>query len=230
MNPIRLTANRMVLVFALYSTLLFNIGFWRNVWQHSSSAAGHDWLLLLTMPLFIVAALNIIMQLLFWYKLHRIMMPIFLIIGAAAAFAVMTQNIYFNADMLQNLLQTNVSEARAWLSWKFIVWLTLFGILPAYGYHRFGYIHTTKWYRELAWRAASILASLAVIGVLAAVAYPNYASFFRNNHGVAHLITPSNLLGASIKTAYNAYDANRPLQSIGLDAKRTAPPANTNAS
>lgn len=214
----RLTANRAVFLFTVYATVLLNIGFWRNVWQTNT-----DWLLLLTLPIFMLAALNLIIQLLFWYKLHRIMLPILLIISAGASFAVMTQNIYFNADMIQNLLQTNVSEARAWLSWKFIAWVGLVGVLPAVLYLRFGNIHTAKWYRELAWRAASIMASLAVIGILATFAYQNYASFFRNHRGVAHLIVPSNLLGAGIKTAYNAYDASRPLQTIGLDAKRTAP-------
>ena len=214
----RLTANRAVFLFTVYATVLLNIGFWRNVWQTNT-----DWLLLLTLPIFMLAALNLIIQLLFWYKLHRIMLPILLIISAGASFAVMTQNIYFNADMIQNLLQTNVSEARAWLSWKFIAWVGLVGVLPAVLYLRFGNIHTAKWYRELAWRAASIMASLAVIGILATFAYQNYASFFRNHRGVAHLIVPSNLLGAGIQTAYNAYDASRPLQTIGLDAKRTAP-------
>ena len=111
----RLTANRAVFLFTVYATVLLNIGFWRNVWQ-----TNNDWLLLLTLPIFMLTALNLIIQLLFWYKLHRIMLPILLIISAGASFAVMTQNIYFNADMIQNLLQTNVSEARAWLSWKFI--------------------------------------------------------------------------------------------------------------
>ena len=145
----RLTANRAVFLFTVYATVLLNIGFWRNVWQ-----TNNDWLLLLTLPIFMLAALNLIIQLLFWYKLHRIMLPILLIISAGASFAVMTQNIYFNADMIQNLLQTNVSEARAWLSWKFIAWVGLVGVLPAVLYLRFGNIHTAKWYRELAWRAS----------------------------------------------------------------------------
>ena len=133
----RLTANRAVFLFTVYATVLLNIGFWRNVWQ-----TNNDWLLLLTLPIFMLAALNLIIQLLFWYKLHRIMLPILLIISAGASFAVMTQNIYFNADMIQNLLQTNVSEARAWLSWKFIAWVGLVGVLPAVLYLRFGNIHT----------------------------------------------------------------------------------------
>ena len=64
-------------------------------------------------------------------------------------------------------------------------------------------------------------ASVLVVALVAATAYGNYASFFRNNKGINHQITPVNFIGASIKTAYNVYDANRPLVQIGLDAKRT---------
>ncbi len=215
----RFTANRAVFLFSLYVAVVFNIGYWRSVFQTG------DWLLILTMPLFLVAAMNLIMQLLFWPKLHRLTIPLLLLAGAGASFAVMTQNIFFNADMIQNLLQTNPAEAGAWLSWKFMLWVALTGVLPAVLYARYGKIrHTAKWYKALGWRVLSAAASLAVIGALAATSYSHYASFFRNHSKISHQITPTNLIGAGIKTAHSAYDANRPFEIIGNDAKRNAAP------
>ncbi len=221
----RLSANRAVLLFSLYCMLVLNIGFWQATWQKSQSAAGHDWLLLATMPLFILAALNFAIQLLFWPKVHRVLMPLLLVLGAGAAYAVMVQNIYFNADMIQNLLQTTPSEASAWLSVKFIGWVLLAGVLPAVLYARYAEISTAaSWYQGLGWRALSLLVSVLVVGAVAAVAYQNYASFFRNNKGINHQIVPTNFIGASFKTVYNLYDANRPFEQIGLDAKRDRTP------
>ena len=217
----RFTANRAVFLFCLYCTLVFNIGFWQAVWQKSQSAAGHDWLLLITMPLFILAAMNFVMQLLFWPKVHRVLMPLLLVLGAGASYAVMAQGIYFNSDMIQNLLQTTPSEATAWLSVKFIGWILLTGVLPAVLYVRYGKISpAATWYKGVGWRGASMLVSLLVVGAVAGVAYQNYASFFRNNKGINHQIVPTNFIGASFKTAYNVYDAHRPFEQIGLDAKR----------
>lgn len=220
MKSFRLTANRAVFLFSLYAATVFNVAYWRTV------AGTQDWLLLLTMPLFLVAAMNLVMQLLFWPKFHRVLLPLLLLLGAGASFAVMTQNIYFNADMIQNLLQTNPGEASAWLSWPFIVWVLLAGVLPAVLYIRFGKtVSADKWYQELGWRLLSVGMSLAVIGAVAAASYSHYASFFRNNSKISHQITPTNLIGAGIKTAYAAYDANRPFETIAADAKREAVPA-----
>ncbi len=220
---LRLTANRAVLLFCVYATLVFNLGFWQAAWQQSVSDAGRDWLLILTLPLFVIAAMNVVIQLLFWPRLHRVVVPLLLVLGAAAAYAVMVQKIYFNSDMIQNLLQTNTAEASAWLSWKFIAWVLLAGVMPAVAYLRLIRVRSEgAWYRRLLWRVLSVFASVAVIGLLAATAYQNYASFFRNNKGINHMIVPTNIIGASVKTAYNTYDANRPLQTIGLDARRSA--------
>ena len=82
---IRLTGNRAVLLFCIYAVLIFNVGFWQATWQKSLSAAGHDWLLLATMPLFVLAAMNFVMQLLFWPKVHRVLMPLLLVLSAGAS-------------------------------------------------------------------------------------------------------------------------------------------------
>lgn len=207
-------------MFSLYAATVFNVAYWRTV------AGTQDWLLLLTMPLFLVAAMNLVMQLLFWPKFHRVLLPLLLLLGAGASFAVMTQNIYFNTDMMQNLLQTNPAEASAWLSWPFVVWVLLAGVLPAVLYIRFGKtVSAGKWYQELGWRLLSVAVSLAVIGAVAAASYSHYASFFRNHSKISHQITPSNLVGSSVKTLYNIYDANRPFETISEDAKREAVPA-----
>ena len=221
---IRLTGNRAVLLFCIYAVLVFNIGFWQAVWQKSLSAAGHDWLLLATMPLFVLAAMNFVMQLLFWPKVHRVLMPLLLVLSAGASYAVMTQNIYFNADMIQNLLQTNKAEATAWLQVKFIGWVLLTGVLPAVWYARCVTIsRASTWYKGLGWRGLSMLASVLVVAAVAVVGYQNYASFFRNNKGINHQIVPTNFIGASAKTVYNIYDASRPFEHIATDAKRDAP-------
>ena len=136
----------------------------------------------------------------------------------------MTQNIYFNADMIQNLLQTNQAEATAWLQVKFIGWVLLTGVLPALWYARCVTIsRTSTWYKGLGWRGLSMLASVLIIAAVAAAGYQNYASFFRNHKGINHQIVPTNFIGASVKTVYNIYDASRPFEHIATDAKRNAP-------
>ncbi len=224
MKTFKLSANKIILLFTLYFVLVLNIGFWRNVLEHAPLNNASNWLLLATMPLFIIAAMNVCLQIVFWPKVNRVLFPLILVLAAGASYAVMTQGIYFNADQIQNILQTNQTEASAWISMKFISWLLFTGILPALLYILFIRVEPkNRWWKGWLWRLASVAVSLGVILAVAATSYQNYASFFRNNKGITHQIIPVNFIGASFKTAYNYYDAHRPFEAIGEDAKRLSP-------
>lgn len=218
---LRLSTNQIVVLFSLFAISVFNIHYWQYMAAHVPFGEGRNWLLWLTMPLFLLASMNAIIQITFWPYWHKLWVPLLLVFGAGASFAVMTQNIYFNSDMMQNIIQTNPGEAKSWLTPQFIGWLIITGVLPALLYVWLVRVrYAEHWYQELGRRLLSIAASVAVVAVVAAFAYGNYASFFRNNKGINHQITPTNLIGASIKTAYNSYDAHRPLVAIGEDAMR----------
>lgn len=221
----RLTTNRLVLLLSVYALMVLNVGVWRVVWQGGRLSSGTpDWVLLLTMPLFLLAVINLLLQLLFWPKVHRLLMPLLLLVGAGVAYGVMVQGIFFNAEMLQNVLQTDRNEASSWLSVKFGLWFALTGVLPAVCYVRYGKpVSSGRWYRDLAWRAGSVAASLAVVAVLAATAYQHYAFFLRNHSKLQYKVVPLNVVVAAAKTARNAYEANRPFENIATDAVRTRP-------
>jgi lipid A ethanolaminephosphotransferase len=54
----------------------------------------------------------------------------------------------------------------------------------------------------------AIAASLAMVVTIILLAYSSYISFFRNHKAVNHLIVPTDIVGAALKTAYNAYYAH----------------------
>ena len=221
----RLTANRVVLAVAFYAMVVFNVAYWRTVWQYGQAEGSRDWLLRWTMPLFMLALLNVLLQLLCWPKLHRVLLPLVLLAGSGVSYAVMVQGVYFNADMLANVFQTDQAEASAWLTWPFGLWLLGTGVVPAVLYVRFVRLRAAPhWYQALGWRLASGLASLLVVGCLALTAYGHYAAFFRSHAKIFHQVVPANLVSAGVKAAYNVWDANRPFEKIGTDAVRMAEP------
>ncbi len=152
-------------------------------------------------------------------------MPLLLILGAGVSYAVMTQGIFFDADQINNIVQTDANEARAYINIKFIGWIVLMGILPAIFYWKCIRIAPkATWYKGILWRLLAIAMTIVYVGGLATVSYQNYASFFRNNRGLPHKMTPINFIAASARASYKAYDARRPFEQIGLDAKRTVAP------
>ena len=215
-ESLTLSSNRIIVLLCIYFMTVLNIGLWKNVFKLSDG----DMVIITTMPIFIFAMMNLVLQLLFWPKVHRILMPLMLLAGAGVAYAVMVQGIYFDSNQMQNVLQTDATEAKAWMSVQFIIWILLAGILPAVCYFLVIKIKHQTWYKGLLWRLLSVVCSLAVVGILALFSYQDYASFFRNNRGIPHQIVPTNFLGAGIKTAYNVWDASRPFEKIGEDAHR----------
>ncbi|MDO4222614.1 MAG: phosphoethanolamine--lipid A transferase [Acinetobacter sp.] len=220
---LKLTSNQLLLLFIVYCVAVLNIGYWSNFASIVQETTG-NLLLILTMPIFLIAIMNIIFQLFFYPYVHRVLFPLVLVLGAGASYAVMTQGIYFNDEQIQNIVQTDVHEAGAWINTKFILWIIFTGILPALFYAFCIELKITRpWYKEILWRVASVVISFIVIAAIAAVSYQNYASFFRNHKAIVHKIVPTNYLGASIKVAYEHYESTRPFVQIGLDAKRIAP-------
>ena len=121
--------------------------------------------------------------------------------------------------MVQNIIQTNPDEAMAWLTPRFWVWLAITGIFPAQWYCWGVTVKFAKhWQQELIGYLLNTAISVIIITVIFMTAYGSYISFFRNNKAVNHLIVPTNIIGSVVKTVYNAYDSNQPLQRIGLDA------------
>ena len=212
-----LRRNQVVFMLSGYMVMVFNLGFWHYLLQHVIFR--NNVILWLSMPIFLLAAINFFMQLFFWPYLHRFFVPLFLIAGSAVSYAVMTQNIYFDANMVQNIIQTNTAEAMAWLTPRFWVWLAITGILPAQWYCWGVTVKFAKhWHQELIGYFLNTAISIIIITVIFMIAYGSYISFFRNNKAVNHLIVPTNIIGSVVKTVYNAYDSNQPLQRIGLDA------------
>ena len=219
---IHLSANKILIIFCLYCLIVFNLGVWQPIFQAAPWDNPSNRILLLTMPTLIFSAMFMLLQLFFLPKIHRVVMPLLLVLGAGASYAVMTQGVFFDADQVRNVIQTDPNEARAYMSVKFIAWIVFTGILPAIFYVKCVRVAPkSTWYKGLLWRVLAVVVTLAYVAGLAAVAYQNYASFFRNNRGIPHKMTPINFIAASARLGYKTYDARRPFEQIGLDAKRT---------
>ena len=79
----QLSATRLALLLALFFTLL-HYGFFRTIWQAWRSAGG-DGTFLWSVPLFIFLCLNIIFHLLLLPYLHKLIIPLILLLSGRSA-------------------------------------------------------------------------------------------------------------------------------------------------
>ncbi len=177
---------------------------------------------LLTIPFVYFFALNIILNILSIPILHKIIIPTLILISAAISYNSLFFNIYFDVDMLNNVLQTNFAESSRTLTPSFLLWILFLGVIPTILYLLVK-IEYKPWWKELLTHFGSIMASLIVILGVAKFYYQDYASFFQNNKSLPHLITPSNFVASGIKKIRHYYRDNLPYQQIGLEAKQDKP-------
>ncbi|MBV6537141.1 phosphoethanolamine--lipid A transferase, partial [Ursidibacter maritimus] len=176
----------------------------------------------LTIPLVLFCALIIVIQILSLPILHKVIIPFLLIISSAISYNEIFFSIFFDKDMLDNVLQTNTAESMRMMTTSYISWIVILGIIPS-----LLYIATKVKYksflREIMTRIATILLSMLIILGVAKFFYQDYASFFRNNKNVAHLILPSNFVASSIKKIRHLQRENIPYTQIDVDAQQEKP-------
>ena len=105
----RLSATTLALVLALFFTAL-NYGFFRTVWQAWREAGG-DGTFLWSVPLFLFLCLNVVFHLLLLPFLHKIIIPLVLLLSAAVSYSVIFLGVYFDRAMLTNVLITTPAES-----------------------------------------------------------------------------------------------------------------------
>ncbi|QQG28081.1 phosphoethanolamine transferase EptA [Pectobacterium carotovorum] len=216
-----------VLIFSAFITLVQNIAYYRQTLQLLDMT---DWVSIpffLSMPVVIFAVLNIIFTLLAVPYLRKAVIVLFLLTGAAAQYFMLNYGIIIDRTMIQNILETTAGESFSLLTPQLVAWVFFIGVIPAAlaVWIKIKPAKPTTLY--IGMRFLSVIISLFAILSVAAFFYKDYASFMRNNKELVKAITPSNIVAASLSYHKHSVLANLPLDQIGLDAHKAAPPSPT---
>ena len=209
-----------ILLFAFYIALALNIAFYRQAWTLLPVNTAHNALVFFTMPLVAFSVMVICLTLASFLRLEKVLTTLFILLSASAQYFILTFGVIIDRSMITNILDTTPAESYALMSGKMILTLLLTAVLfVALAWWIKIKPSTRKW-REVGLRAASVLASVLLIVVVAVFFYKDYASLFRNNKELVKSLNPSNSITA-INSWYvhNKMD-NLPLVHIGEDAKQ----------
>ncbi|MFJ4452680.1 phosphoethanolamine transferase [Pseudomonas sp. NPDC089392] len=213
-NPISL-----LLLCALWMTLVVNSVFWTTVWRAIDGFDNGNPFFLLSLPLFVIAWHFIILWALCWGRLLRPMLALLIGIASAASYFISHYGIVIDAAMLMNLFQTDVAEARDLLSPGLALWLLATAVLPIIILYRVP-LARPSWRRQTVWRLGSLGLVIAMVGVILATQYQSYASLLRNNREVRLILVPSNVLGAVHSYGKHAFAKPQAFVQVGTDAQQ----------
>jgi len=218
-SQLEVTANQLVLFITLYFVAVFNEPFLERTINAILELEQHSTIFMFTVPFLLLSLLLIIFSL---FSAKPILKPLFValtLISSLLYFATSTYGVVFDYSMMVNVIETDNSEALAYLNIQFILVFLVTGILPALAiafikvrYHSFG--------KEILQRLKLIFSGVGLFLIIAYFFYSNYASVGRNNRDLKKYIIPTQAIDSSYKVVRDHY-FTEPLVFKTLDSSPT---------
>ncbi|MGL4734903.1 MAG: phosphoethanolamine transferase domain-containing protein, partial [Enterovibrio sp.] len=112
----------MTLLFSIYLGTAINISFYSSVINIFKNSQGFNPLFALSVPFFLIFAINFILNFFNWRFLLK---PIFIFLAVtstAVAYNMVKYGVVFDTSMVQNIFETNIAEASSYLNPSLIFW------------------------------------------------------------------------------------------------------------
>ena len=214
-----ISSRRLVLLLALYFFFVLNLPLTTKLAGILESLDGVSAGFVLSIPVFFVAALNLLFTLVAVKYLEKGIFIALLLLSSMVSYAMFQYGVVFDQDMMANIMQTHQGEAKSYLNAASLLWFVLTGVAPALLLARVRIEHGGV-LKDLLWKGVSVLGSLAAIGVIAVGYYQDYASVGRNNSYLRQLIIPTYFLSSAGGYVNQTYlKEELPWRTLGEDAR-----------
>ena len=206
------------LLLAIWLGVFLNIAFFEKIRMLTPYNGVKAGLFVVASIIIVVAAYNFIFQFFNWKWTAKPLAIALVFIGGFAAYAVNTLGVLITSDQIQNLMQTDIAEARDTWSWHLVTWTLGMTVLPIIVILMMK-IKPEPIIRQLLHKVIASVVSLAMVLGLLFVFYVDFAAIFRENRDLKGMISPQNMI-ASFASYYKkkAPKENLPLVVYGEDA------------
>lgn len=177
-----------VCLVSIYILIAFNSQFLYKTLIAISQTADVDWMFMLSIPILLFSLIVLVLS---WFSLIILVKPILLlniVICSFLFYSTFNYGVIFDKSMLQNIVETDSSEAFSYLNIQLVIFIFLTGILPSYLFHHLKIkgnfrAHLTSFIKLNFF-------ALVTCTLIAVPFYEDYASVGRNNRQLTSYITP----------------------------------------
>ncbi|RCK21987.1 hydrolase [Thalassospira lucentensis MCCC 1A00383 = DSM 14000] len=143
-----------------------------------------------------------------------------LITGVLSNYAMVKYGIVFDRSMIENIVETNTTEAFSYLNMQSVLWFVVSGLVPVVILMLMPIRYPATIVRGVVQRVAMMLIPFVLLGGLAGLYFKDYASVGRNHKVLGKELVPSNYITGTIQLVKRRYlYADMPFQAIGQDAR-----------
>ncbi len=214
-----LSQESLLLVASLIATLGANSMFWRAALEGRALGELSTWRMGGGTLLLVVAIHFILFALPSGRWTIKPWLILLSLASAAAATYMQQYTVFFDANMLRNILHTQVGEARELLTLSMLIKVSAMAALPVV-IILWVKVPKRSWRRALGMRAAALAAALLVAACGAWLAAQDLSSLMRNQREARYLVTPANLIVAGLRVAGSDVHAAAAARAVVADDAR----------
>ena len=183
----------LIAILTLYFGFALNLSFWRFIIVNFEMTNWQMALFAVSLPLVNFVLFGWVLCLIVIKPITKWLIIPFLLVSSVTNYLMWNLGVFIDADMIRNVIQTNVHEATDLITSSGCLWFLISGIIPAILLAR-ARIQYRSFTKELLFRLLYIGIGLAVVAVSAATSYKEYVSFFRNHNQANKIVNTINYI------------------------------------
>ena len=218
----RLGVGVLTLLVAAFIIGVDNQAFWSELSGDTGLSLTHRLGFAAATAVFLIGALSFLMSLFAFRFVYKPFLVALLVLAAFISYFMTTYGSVIDDTMIINTLDTDSAEAAGLFSWALVGHMLLFGALPALAVIAVR-IQRRRLLRQAVFRILFALTTLVVALTALGVKYKDFSLVLRDNRELRMYINPTYAIFSAFKVATRTVKTrNIPLQTIGVDARRTA--------
>lgn len=218
-----ISTEHLAILASLFFSLTANHLFFSAALSNRDWSQGSSWLFALAMFVTITALHAAGLLLVFNRWSAKPILTVLLIATAGASFYMDKYTVFFDPDMVRNVLRTDVKEASELFSLGLAIHMLLYAVLPAIVVWWLHIQRRQSWLRAAMVRLLYLIAAIVLTAGSIFVVFQDFSSLMRNHKEVRYLITPSNYLYSLTRVlSKDSAHADKAIIPINTDAKLAA--------
>ncbi|WP_412776563.1 phosphoethanolamine transferase [Thalassospira lucentensis] len=150
-----------------------------------------------------------------------------LITGALSNYAMVKYGIVFDRSMIENIVETNTTEAFSYLNMQSVLWFVVSGFVPVAILMLMPIRYPATIVRGVVQRVAMMLIPFVLLGGIAGLYFKDYASVGRNHKVLGKEVSPVNYFTGAIQYTKRRYiSSSMAFRTVGDDAHQVVNVAN----
>ena len=207
------------LMVAVWLGLILNFSFLSKIQMLTPYQGVRAYAFIGATAILLIALYNFFLQILDWKWTAKFFAICLVFIGGFSSYFVNSLGVIISPDQIQNMMQTDTSEAVDLLSLRFGLWILFFVVFPIVVISRIQIRSETSIPKVLLKKIFNTVASLALIGSCLYIFYVDYAAIFREHRDLKGMISPQNVIGSTFSYYHKkSPKKNLPLVPYGEDA------------